>query len=407
MGAAAVEDEAVNNNNNNNNKNNNNNGGAKRSLEEEEEEEKERSAKKQKVLKWQQRSSRVGAAYQVACLPRGWKKVPRCDAQIVVEEEDAYERLVATLEHRSEPPESLSEWRLEPVLGNSGLEVPLRSGSNVVGRTRETNLADVKLSRRHLDVEVEAGNVFLTPLYAHSDVISVNDATLRRNAPKRRLERGDVVKLWHGKYAYRLVSTLSRRNAPKRQDAMTPEDCAVDLLWRPALPGTDRYDRLARLSAENSSARELDILRAVDDGGGPRRFLSRRAVPSAKAYQALHKCLVSHRKAFRFASIDLDVDIAHLVDFYYASFKPRYASYDAFKDDMDSLHRRKATENHERNFVVPDDGNADECHVCSRGGELLCCDSCPRAFHLDCVGLDSIPAGDLWVCSLCQAANPL
>lgn len=35
----------------------------------------------------------------------------------------------------------------------------------------------------------------------------------------------------------------------------------------------------------------------------------------------------------------------------------------------------------------PDDIWDQDCSVCSLGGELLCCDGCPRAFHVDCIGL--------------------
>ncbi|KAB5558741.1 hypothetical protein PHYPO_G00020770 [Pangasianodon hypophthalmus] len=47
--------------------------------------------------------------------------------------------------------------------------------------------------------------------------------------------------------------------------------------------------------------------------------------------------------------------------------------------------------------------NEDFCAVCSIGGELLCCDRCPKVFHLTChvPSLLSFPTGD-WVCTLCR-----
>uniref|UniRef100_A0A3P8SGC1 Autoimmune regulator n=1 Tax=Amphiprion percula TaxID=161767 RepID=A0A3P8SGC1_AMPPE len=46
--------------------------------------------------------------------------------------------------------------------------------------------------------------------------------------------------------------------------------------------------------------------------------------------------------------------------------------------------------------------NDDECAVCKDGGELICCDGCPRAFHLTCLDppLTSIPNGT-WQCERC------
>ncbi|RVE71283.1 hypothetical protein OJAV_G00050350 [Oryzias javanicus] len=45
----------------------------------------------------------------------------------------------------------------------------------------------------------------------------------------------------------------------------------------------------------------------------------------------------------------------------------------------------------------------DFCAVCLNGGELLCCDRCPKVFHLSChvPPLASFPLGD-WVCTLCR-----
>lgn len=45
----------------------------------------------------------------------------------------------------------------------------------------------------------------------------------------------------------------------------------------------------------------------------------------------------------------------------------------------------------------------DFCAVCLIGGDLLCCDRCPKVYHLSChiPALLSFPSGD-WVCSLCR-----
>lgn len=40
------------------------------------------------------------------------------------------------------------------------------------------------------------------------------------------------------------------------------------------------------------------------------------------------------------------------------------------------------------------------CFECSLGGDLLCCESCPAAYHPKCVGLDSVPEGQ-WFCRDC------
>ncbi|XP_015240008.1 PREDICTED: transcription intermediary factor 1-alpha-like isoform X1 [Cyprinodon variegatus] len=45
----------------------------------------------------------------------------------------------------------------------------------------------------------------------------------------------------------------------------------------------------------------------------------------------------------------------------------------------------------------------DFCAVCMNGGDLLCCDRCPKVYHLAChiPSLSSFPTGD-WVCTLCR-----
>ncbi|NXJ04376.1 AIRE regulator, partial [Odontophorus gujanensis] len=54
--------------------------------------------------------------------------------------------------------------------------------------------------------------------------------------------------------------------------------------------------------------------------------------------------------------------------------------------------------------LAPYQDNEDECAVCGDGGELICCDGCPRAFHLPCLvpPLPRVPSGT-WQCSSCVA----
>ncbi|XP_051128310.1 protein CHROMATIN REMODELING 4 isoform X2 [Andrographis paniculata] len=48
------------------------------------------------------------------------------------------------------------------------------------------------------------------------------------------------------------------------------------------------------------------------------------------------------------------------------------------------------------------DGYYYECEICELGGKLLCCDYCPRTYHLECLdpALQSIPKGK-WECPIC------
>lgn len=43
----------------------------------------------------------------------------------------------------------------------------------------------------------------------------------------------------------------------------------------------------------------------------------------------------------------------------------------------------------------------DLCSICSDGGQLLLCDTCPRAFHRECVGLSASLEG-AWCCRYCE-----
>lgn len=48
------------------------------------------------------------------------------------------------------------------------------------------------------------------------------------------------------------------------------------------------------------------------------------------------------------------------------------------------------------------DWNSDDCCLCKMDGNLICCDGCPAAYHMKCVGVanNSLPDGD-WYCPEC------
>ncbi|XP_024369738.1 protein CHROMATIN REMODELING 4 isoform X4 [Physcomitrium patens] len=67
---------------------------------------------------------------------------------------------------------------------------------------------------------------------------------------------------------------------------------------------------------------------------------------------------------------------------------------DLVKVDKDGSRKPKRT---------GEDGYYYDCEVCGIGGELLCCDLCPRAYHLECLmpPLKRTPPGK-WVCPTCR-----
>ncbi|KAK2901087.1 hypothetical protein QQF64_014817 [Cirrhinus molitorella] len=77
-------------------------------------------------------------------------------------------------------------------------------------------------------------------------------------------------------------------------------------------------------------------------------------------------------------------------------------------DETAGVHKTAQNYSHQQGEpstrVVDVERNDDECAVCKDGGELICCDGCPRAFHLTCLvpPLTSIPSGT-WRCQLCQS----
>ncbi len=62
---------------------------------------------------------------------------------------------------------------------------------------------------------------------------------------------------------------------------------------------------------------------------------------------------------------------------------------------------KRARKNKKETNNVTD--NRDHCNVCKKEGSLVCCDNCPRSFHLKCLKLkkNELPPGN-WYCLTCR-----
>ena len=45
--------------------------------------------------------------------------------------------------------------------------------------------------------------------------------------------------------------------------------------------------------------------------------------------------------------------------------------------------------------------NEDECNICGEGGKLICCSSCPLAYHEECLEVNGDTLPDDWQCPSC------
>lgn len=71
------------------------------------------------------------------------------------------------------------------------------------------------------------------------------------------------------------------------------------------------------------------------------------------------------------------------------------------EEDNEDQEETEATEETEDEST---DGNEDACNMCGKGGTLVCCDSCPLVYHMECARppLRRLPRGN-WICHKCTA----
>lgn len=83
-------------------------------------------------------------------------------------------------------------------------------------------------------------------------------------------------------------------------------------------------------------------------------------------------------------------------------------------DEADKPSKRRRTESDTERSSSSDPqeiDHEDECYICSDGGSLVCCETCPRVVHPKCIGLtvrtrQGVPKGD-WFCEDCQVKQAI
>lgn len=125
---------------------------------------------------------------------------------------------------------------------------------------------------------------------------------------------------------------------------------------------------------------------------------------STEEKDLFHKLILESGKNIRYVAKRMRTKtLNNCLGYYYGSFK--------MSADYAQL---KTMRRHEGKQDMPCLEDEDElinyCAVCQDGGELLCCDSCDKSFHLWCLSppLDTVPDGR-WECPACasRASNAM
>ncbi|XVF19831.1 hypothetical protein REPUB_Repub11eG0144500 [Reevesia pubescens] len=112
------------------------------------------------------------------------------------------------------------------------------------------------------------------------------------------------------------------------------------------------------------------------------------------------KMLVGYKRGFGILCTCCNSEISPSQFEAHAGWAPRRKPFqNIYTSNGVSLHELSISLLKSRKFSTSE--NDDLCRICLDGGNLLCCDTCPRAFHKECVSLPSIPTGT-WHCRYCQ-----
>jgi Bromodomain len=101
--------------------------------------------------------------------------------------------------------------------------------------------------------------------------------------------------------------------------------------------------------------------------------------------------------------IDIDFEYQEHYDFVFTSSGGK--KIDKATKETTTSDAESSTAEQPNSVVTGIDGNTDFCMVCNKVGNLVCCDVCPRAYHVECLTNDTAASveGNLWECPSCRS----
>lgn len=105
-----------------------------------------------------------------------------------------------------------------------------------------------------------------------------------------------------------------------------------------------------------------------------------------------HREIMESRKQLRVVATSINKPMEFCLWYYYHAYKPAATETPSYYKSLKKM--MAGLKQHE---------NADECLICEEGGELLCCETCPESYHLECLGLEQsdVDGVEKWSCPTC------
>ncbi|XP_030521033.1 uncharacterized protein LOC115734409 isoform X2 [Rhodamnia argentea] len=181
------------------------------------------------------------------------------------------------------------------------------------------------------------------------------------------------------------VATVSPRRLPETHPAL---ESSADLSAGPAKVASSQAKSWGKLTRKDLRLHKLVFEEDVLPDGTEVAYFIRGK-----------KLLVGYKKGFGIFCTCCDSEVSPSQFEAHAGWPSRRKPYlNIYTSNGVSLHELAISLSRSRKLSASE--NDDLCTICLDGGDLLCCDTCPRAFHLECISLSRIPKNS-WNCKYC------